>query len=69
VIRRPGTVVDGLLNPVFLLRGTNLLASQMPSPFASQAEWGAYHRGKFDFPEYEIGRDGFLGDEADRVAE
>jgi phospholipid-binding lipoprotein MlaA len=53
----------------FLLRSTNLLASQMPSPFASQAEWDAYHRGKFDFPEYEIGRDAFIADEADRVAE
>ncbi len=53
----------------FLLRGANLLASQMPSPFASQAEWDAYHRGKFDFPEYEIGREGFIADEADRVAE
>lgn len=64
----PGTnVVWG--GSQFLLRGMNLLASQMPSPFASRAEWDAYHRGKFDFPEYEIGRENFIEDEADRVAE
>ena len=53
----------------FTLRGGNLLASQMPSPRASDAEWDAYHRGKFDFPRYEIGRENFIADEADRVAE
>jgi hypothetical protein len=53
----------------FTIRGTNLLASQMPSPFASEAEWEAYHRGKFDFPPYEIGKENFLADTADRIAE
>lgn len=53
----------------FVLKGANLLAGQMPSPRASQAEWDAYHRGKFDFPRYEIGRENFVADEADRIAE
>lgn len=76
-----GTIVDGLSDPVVwfapafyyssgksLLSGTNLLASQMPSPRASRAEWDAYRRSRFDFPRYEIGRENFIADEADRVA-
>jgi len=75
-----GTVGDGFLDPLswfvpfyvnigkYVLRGTNLLAGQMPSPRASQAEWDAYHRSRFDFPLYDIGRDNFIADEADRVA-
>jgi phospholipid-binding lipoprotein MlaA len=53
----------------FLLRGTNVLAGTMPSPWASRAEWDAYHRGKFDFPPYEIGRENFLANERDRIEE
>ena len=77
----PGYIVDRLLDPVFwvtpfyvstgevVLNGANLLASQMPSPWASGAEWDAYRRSRFDFPPYEIGRETFVADEADRVAE
>ncbi len=53
----------------FTLRGTNLLASQMPEWRAPEAQWDAYRRSKFDFPPYEIGRETFIADEADRVAE
>lgn len=53
----------------FVLQSANLLASQMPAPRASRAEWDSYHRGKFDFPRYEVGRENFIADEADRVAE
>jgi len=76
-----GTIVDGFSDPVawfvpgfyyssgkFLMSGMNLLASQMPSPRASRAEWDAYRRSRFDFPRYEIGRENFIADEADSVA-
>lgn len=53
----------------YTLRSENLLATGMPSPRASEAEWDAYRRSRFDFPLYEIGRDNFIADSADRVAE
>ncbi len=53
----------------YVMRSTNLLATQMPSPRDSQARWDSYKRSKFDFPEYEIGRETFIADSADRVAE
>ena len=53
----------------YTLQAGNLLASGMPSPRASKAEWDSYRRSRFDFPTYEIGRENFIADSADRVAE
>lgn len=53
----------------YTLQSGNLLASGMPSPRASEAEWDSYKRSRFDFPRYEIGRENFIADSADRVAE
>jgi phospholipid-binding lipoprotein MlaA len=53
----------------YTLQSGNLLASGMPSPRASKAEWDSYRRSRFDFPTYEIGRENFVADSADRVAE
>jgi phospholipid-binding lipoprotein MlaA len=76
-----GYVGDGFLNPIsyfafpwagigaYTLRAENLLAAQMPSPWESRAEWDRYRRSRFEYPAYEIGREQFIVDEADRVAE
>lgn len=77
-----GMFIDGFADPVawfapvffysagnYVLRSINLLATQMPPRGASQAEWDAYRRSRFDFPRYEIGRENFIADEADRVAD
>ena len=53
----------------FVLRGVNLLAVEMPSPRDPEARWESYERSKFDYPDYEIGRETFMQDEADRIAE
>jgi phospholipid-binding lipoprotein MlaA len=68
----------GVLGPVvawsatiYMVDGTNLLAQQMPSPMpdGTQAQWDAYERMRFDFPPYERGRDTFIIDQEDQVAE
>jgi ABC-type transporter lipoprotein component MlaA len=76
-----GYVGDGFMNPAgyfffpwlgigtYTLRAENLLATQMPTPWESEAEWDRYRRSRFDYPLYEIGREQFIADEADRVAE
>ena len=79
-----GWVGDGFTNPlsyvpgpppltvtagVYVLRNVNLLAQGMPTPFAEPGEWDAYRQAKFRFEPYEVGRDLFYRDEAERVAE
>jgi phospholipid-binding lipoprotein MlaA len=62
-----GTMAVGVVQ--YTLQSGNLLASGMPSPRASEAAWDSYRRSRFDFPEYEIGRENFIADSADRVVE
>ena len=79
-----GWVGDGFTNPltyipgpppltvtvgVYVVRNVNLLAQGMPTPFAPQGEWDAYRQSKFAFNPYEVGRELFFRDEAERVAE
>jgi hypothetical protein len=47
----------------------NLLAQGMPSPRAPQGEWNAYEQSRFEFSAYEVGREHFFRDTAERVAE
>jgi len=79
-----GWVGDGFLNPLsyipgapliaptagaYVLRNVNLLAQGMPTPCAPEGDWDAYRQSRFDFHPYEVGRDLFFRDEAERVAE
>jgi phospholipid-binding lipoprotein MlaA len=79
-----GWVGDGFLNPIgyipsappvaptagaYVLRNVNLLAQGMPSPRAPDGEWVAYKQSRFAFEPYEVGREHFFQDEAERVAE
>jgi len=79
-----GWLGDGVLNPLswipdapfaaatagaYVLRTVNLVAQGMPSPRAPEGEWVAYEQSRFDFPPYEVGRDNFFKDEAERVAD
>ena len=79
-----GWVADGLLNPLsyipgapyvaptagaYMLRSVNLLAQGMPSPWAPEGEWDAYRQSRFKFEPYEVGRELFFQDQAERVAE
>jgi hypothetical protein len=41
----------------------------MPSPWAAEGDWVAYEQARFEFKPYEVGRELFLQDQADRVAE
>jgi|SRR5581483_4898526 len=61
----PGTVTAG----AYLWRSVNLVAQGMPSPFAPEGEWEAYRQSRFTFNPYEVGRELFFRDEAERVAE
>jgi ABC-type transporter lipoprotein component MlaA len=78
-----GWVGDGFLNPLswvpgppvaptagaYVVRNVNLLAQGMPSPRAPLGEWNAYEQSRFEFHPYEVGRDLFFRDTAERVAE
>ena len=79
-----GWVGDGFMNPLSYITGApflvatagayvwnaqNLLAQGMPSPCAPQGEWDAYRQSRFTFDPYEVGRDLFFRDQAERVAE
>ena len=79
-----GWVGDGFMNPLsyipgapilaptagaYVLRNVNLLAQGMPSPCAPEGEWDAYEQSRFEFKPYDVGRDLFYQDQADRVAE
>jgi phospholipid-binding lipoprotein MlaA len=79
-----GWVGDGFTNPIsyipgppiltvtvgaYVIRNVNLLAQGMPTPWAEQGAWDAYWQSKFKFEPYEVGRDLFYRDEAERVAE
>ncbi len=79
-----GWVTDGFLNPLSYIPGApliaptagayvhknaNLLAQGMPSVCASTGEWDAYRQSRFKFEPYEVGRDLFYRDEAERVAD
>jgi ABC-type transporter lipoprotein component MlaA len=78
-----GWVGDGFLNPIILipapvlvptssaytLRNVNLLAQGMPSPRSPEGEWKAYEQSRFEFHPYEVGRELFYRDTAERVAE
>jgi phospholipid-binding lipoprotein MlaA len=79
-----GWIVDGFLNPLsyipgapllaptagaYVWRNVNLLAQGMPSPFAPEGEWDAYRQSRFKFEPYEVGRELFFQDQAERVAE
>jgi phospholipid-binding lipoprotein MlaA len=79
-----GWVGDGFMNPLswipgapplaptagaYVLRNVNLLAQSMPSPRAPEGEWDAYEQSRFEFNPYEVGRDLFFRDTAERVAE
>ena len=79
-----GWVTDGFMNPLtwipdvpplsvtggaYILRNVNLLAQGMPSPWAPEGEWEAYKQSRFKFEPYEVGRDLFYQDEAERVAD
>lgn len=79
-----GWIGDGFLNPLgyipgapliaptagaYVLRNINLLAQSMPSPWAPEGDWVAYEQARFEFKPYEVGRELFVQDQADRVAE
>jgi phospholipid-binding lipoprotein MlaA len=79
-----GWVGDGFLNPLgylpgapllaptagaYVLRNVNLLAQGMPTPWAPEGEWDAYEQSRFEFKPYEVGRELFYQDQADRVQE
>jgi phospholipid-binding lipoprotein MlaA len=79
-----GWIGDGFLNPLsyipgapilaptacaYVLRNVNLLAQTMPSPWAPEGDWVAYEQSRFEFKPYEVGRELFYQDQADRVAE
>jgi len=79
-----GWIGDGFLNPLgyipgaplvaptagaYILRNINLLAQTMPSPWAPEGDWVAYEQSRFEFKPYEVGRELFFQDQADRVAE
>jgi phospholipid-binding lipoprotein MlaA len=80
-----GWVADGFLNPigwipgglppvaptagVYVWRNVNLLATSMPSPRAPAGEWDAYEQARFEFHPYEVGRDLYFRDEAERIAD
>ena len=53
----------------YVVRNVNLLAQTMPSPWAPEGDWVAYEQSRFEFKPYEVGRELFLQDQADRVAE
>ena len=53
----------------YIVRNVNLLAQGMPSPRAPEGDWVAYEQARFEFKPYEVGRDLFYQDQADRVAE
>ena len=77
-----GWLGDGVLNPLswipdapwvaptagaYVIRVLNLLAQGMPSPRSPEGEWVAYRQSRFEFPPYEVGRDNFFKDEAERL--
>jgi phospholipid-binding lipoprotein MlaA len=79
-----GWVGDGFLNPIsyitgapvlvptisaYVVRNVNLVAQTMPSPWAPDGDWVAYEQSRFEFKPYEVGRELYLQDQADRVAE
>lgn len=79
-----GWAGDGFLNPLgylpgapflapvasaYVVRNVNLLAQTMPSPWAPEGDWVAYEQARFEFKPYEMGRELFYQDQADRVAE
>lgn len=79
-----GWLSDGALNPLgyipgapplaptagaYMFRNVNLLAQGMPSPRAPRGEWDAYQQSRFEFHPYEVGRELFYRDQAERVAE
>jgi phospholipid-binding lipoprotein MlaA len=79
-----GWIGDGFLNPLgyipgaplvaptagaYIVRNINLLAQTMPSPWAPEGDWVAYEQSRFEFKPYEVGRELFFQDQADRVAE
>src|SRR5262245_15924634 len=79
-----GWVGDGVMNPLswipdaplfaptagaYVVRNVNLLAQGMPSPRAPSGQWDAYKQSRFEFNPYEVGRDLFFRDQAERVAE
>jgi phospholipid-binding lipoprotein MlaA len=78
-----GWVGDGFLNPLtwlpgppvgatagsYVVRNVNLLAQGMPSPRSPQGEWDSYRQSRYVFHPYEVGKDLFFRDTAERVAE
>lgn len=79
-----GWVGDGFLNPLsyipgapllvpsiagYTVRTVNLLAQTMPSPCDPEGAWDAYRQGRFRYDPYEVGRELFFRDEAERVAD
>jgi phospholipid-binding lipoprotein MlaA len=79
-----GWVGDGALNPLswipgvpfaaptfaaYILRSENLLAQGMPSVCAPEGEWNAYKQSRYKFEPYDVGRELFYKDQAERVAE
>jgi len=79
-----GWVADGFMNPLsyvpgapiavatvggWVTKNVNLLAQGMPGPCAPDGQWDAYRQSRFKFEPYEVGRDLFYQDEAERVAD
>lgn len=73
-----GWIGDGLLNPLsyilapivgaYVVRSENLLAQGMPGVRAPEGEWNAYEQSRYKFDPYDVGRDLFFKDQAERVA-
>ena len=77
-----GWIGDGFLNPLSYIPGApllvptvgayiwnaeNLLAQGMPAVCAPEGEWTAYKQSRYKFEPYEVGRDLFYRDQAERV--
>jgi phospholipid-binding lipoprotein MlaA len=65
----PGAPPVGATAAAYVARNVNLLAQGMPSPRAPEGEWVAYRQSRFKFEPYEVGRDLYFRDEAERVAD
>ena len=53
----------------FVTKNVNLLVQGIAKPCALAGEWDAYRQSRFEFEPYEVGRDVFYRDEAERVVD
>jgi ABC-type transporter lipoprotein component MlaA len=65
----PGAPFLAVTAGAYVVRNVNLVAQAMPSPWAPEGQWEAYRLSPFRFDPYEVGRDLFFRDEADRIAD